>query len=88
MVCSAEAPSGVLPMIKLSFNEKRLILGVWLALCLLSVVNYYAGWALAGLREQAVLCTFLIATLLLHFMGPSLSEIQKSGDQQDSHERS
>jgi hypothetical protein len=65
-------------MSKLSFNGKRVVLGVWLLLCMFFVANYYLDIGVVGrFGKQAVILSFVVLALLQHFVGPSLSEVRE-----------
>ena len=65
-------------MSKLSFNGKRVVLGVWLLLCMFFVANYYLDIGVVGrFAKQAVILSFVVLALLQHFVGPSLSEVRE-----------
>ena len=65
-------------MSKLSFNGKRVVLGVWLLLCMFFVANYYLDIGVVGrFAKQAVILGFVVLALLQHFVGPSLSEVRE-----------
>jgi hypothetical protein len=65
-------------MSKLSFNGKRVVLGVWLLLCMFFVANYYLNLGVVGrFGKQAVILSFVVLALIQHFVGPSLSEVRE-----------
>ena len=65
-------------MSKLSFNGKRVVLVVWLLLCMFFVANYYLDIGVVGrFAKQAVILSFVVLALLQHFVGPSLSEVRE-----------
>ena len=65
-------------MSKLSFNGKRVVLGVWLLLCMFFVANYYLDIGVVGrFAKQAVILSFVVLALLQHFVGPSLSDVRE-----------
>jgi hypothetical protein len=70
-----------MPMTKLSFNGKRIVLGIALLICLLCVTNYYSNLGIFGrFDKQAVIASFIVVILIQHFIGPSFSEIQEYRD--------
>jgi hypothetical protein len=72
-------------MSKLSFNGKRVVLGVWLIECLLCVANYYLNWGVfARFAKQAVIVSFIVLVIVQHFIGPSLSEVREYRDKKRS----
>jgi len=65
----------------ISFNGKRVILGAWLLVCLLCVVNYYLGiGALGRFAKLAMILSFIFLVLVQHFVGPTLTEVQEYRD--------
>jgi hypothetical protein len=68
-------------MSKLSFNGKRVVLGIWLLECLFCVANYYLNMGVFGrFAKQAVIVSFIVLVIVQHFMGPSLSEVREYRD--------
>jgi len=61
----------------LSFNQRRLVLGIALLPCLLSSANYYFlkfGF-LEPYKKDAILFSYAILALAIRYVAPSLSEI-------------
>ena len=68
-------------MSKLSFNSKRIVLGVGLLACLLCVANYYLNFGVFGrFAKQAMIVSFIVLVLVQHYMGPTLTEVQEHRD--------
>jgi Ni,Fe-hydrogenase I cytochrome b subunit len=61
----------------LSFNQKRIGVGVFLALVLFSVINHFAGLGAFGrFSEEAMVAIFVLMFIWLVRVGPTLEEIQ------------
>jgi hypothetical protein len=72
-------------MNKLSFNGKRVVLGIWLLVCLLCVANYYLNLGVVGrFGKQAVIASFIVLAIVQHFIGPTLSEVREYRDKKRS----
>jgi hypothetical protein len=68
-------------MTKLSFNGKRVVLGIGLLVCLLCVANYYLNLGVFGrFAKQAVIVSFIVLVIVQHYIGPSLSEVREYRD--------
>lgn len=68
-------------MSTLSFNRKRVVLGIGLLLCLLCVANYYLNFGVFGrFGKQAVIISFIVLAIVQHFIGPTLSEVREYRD--------
>jgi hypothetical protein len=66
---------------KLSFNGKRVVLGIGLLVCLLCVANYYLNFGVFGrFGKQAVIVSFIVLVVVQHFVGPTLSEVRDYRD--------
>ena len=65
-------------MSKLSFNTKRVLLGIGLLVCLLCVANYFFNLGILGrFGKQAMIVSFIVLVIVQHFMGPTLSEVRE-----------
>ena len=65
-------------MNKLSFNGKRVVLGIGLLVCLLCVANYYLNCGFFGqFGKQALIMSFVVLALVQHYIGPTLSEVRE-----------
>ena len=68
-------------MSNFSFNKRRAVLGVFLLLCLLCVVNFYFKLGVFGrFSKQAVIISFVVLAVVQHFIGPTLSEVREYRD--------
>lgn len=68
-------------MSKISFNNKRVFLGISLLVCLLCVANYYMNLGIFGrFAKHAVIVSFILLVVVQHFIGPALSEVQECRD--------
>jgi hypothetical protein len=68
-------------MSKISFNNKRVVLGISLLVCLLCVANYCMNLGVFGrFAKHAVIVSFILLVLVQHFIGPSFSEVQEYSD--------
>jgi hypothetical protein len=66
----------------LTFNQKRLCLGIALGIDAICLANLELGWALFGpLDPKKVFIGSVVALVLIqHFVGPSLREVQEHRD--------
>jgi hypothetical protein len=72
-------------MSKLSFNSKRIVLGIGLLICLFCVANYYLNLGVLGrFAKQAAIASFIVLVIVQHFIGPSLSEVREYRDKKRS----
>jgi hypothetical protein len=68
-------------MTRLSFNGKRVVLGIGLLLCLLCVANDYLDLGVFGrFGRQATIVSFVVLAVVQHFLGPTLSEVREYRD--------
>ena len=68
-------------MSTLSFNGKRVVLGIGLLACLLCVANYYLNLGVFGrFGKHAVIVSFIVLALVQHYIGPTLSEVREYRD--------
>ena len=65
-----EATEMLLYMKKLSFNQKRILIGVWLLVSLGSLGNHYLEWGLFGNAGKKVMvgCYFVLGLLMLKWL--------------------
>jgi hypothetical protein len=67
-------------MSKLSFNGKRVVLGIGLLLCL-CVASYYLNLGVfARYGKHAVIVSFIVFAIVQHYIGLTLSEVRKYRD--------
>jgi len=67
----------------LSFNQKRLCLGIGLCAALWCCANYEFGWFFQPLcAKRMVVASFVILVLFQHFVGPSFQEVQDYRDRE------
>ena len=72
----------------LSFNRKRALLLPFAAAMALTGANVLAGWGLFGrLDRAAVTVTWVLAALVLHYIGPTIDEIRAYRDRLDAAKR-
>jgi hypothetical protein len=72
-----------MPKNELSFNGKRIVLGIALFICLLCVINYYFNFGIFGrFAKQVMIGGFILLVLIQHFVGPSFTEVQEYRDKQ------
>ena len=68
-------------MNKLSFNGKRVVLGMCLLVCLLCLGNLFLHLGVLGrFGKQAVVLSFIVVALVQHYVGPTLSEVREYRD--------
>ena len=73
---------------RLPFNQKRALLLPFAAAMALTGANVLAGWRLFGrLDRAAVAVTWVLAALVLHYVGPTVDEIRAYREQQDAAQR-
>ena len=61
-----------------SFHARRVIVGIALLPCLLSVINLYLKWGLFGhLDTAAVAVCFIALFLVMRYLGPTVREVKK-----------
>jgi hypothetical protein len=61
----------------LTFNNKRLIVGVALLPCLFCVVNYYLNFGIFGrFGKQVLVASFIALYLVMQFIGPTVDEVR------------
>ena len=71
-------------MDKISFNGKRAIAGVALAIILLCLANHYFGFNLIGrFSKDALLLSFILLAISIFYVGPTLSEQQDYRDRKN-----
>ena len=64
-------------MSPLSFNTKRVMVALALLAALTCLGNYYFEWAVFGsFAKMAVGASFVVLWAVLHFVGPTLREIE------------
>jgi hypothetical protein len=67
----------------LSFNQKRLCLGIVLFVALVCCANYEFGWFFQPVNaKRVVVVCFVILVLFQHFVGPTFQEVQDYRDRQ------
>ncbi len=66
----------------LTFNQKRLCLGIALGVAAICLANYELGWSLFGpLNPKKVFIGSVVALALIqHFVGPTFREVQEHRD--------
>jgi hypothetical protein len=68
-------------MSKLSFNGKRVVLGMCLLVCLLCIANLFLDLGVFGrFGKQAVVFAFIVVALVQHYVGPTLGEVREYRD--------
>jgi hypothetical protein len=68
-------------MIKLSFNGKRVVIGIAVVLCLLCIANNYLNVDVFGrFGKQAMTTSFIVLALALRFFMPTPQEFQEYQD--------
>jgi hypothetical protein len=61
----------------ISFRVRRLIVGIALLPCILSVANIHFKWALfGGLDKVAVAVCFIALFLVMRYIGPTVQEVE------------
>jgi hypothetical protein len=62
---------------KLTFNQKRLCLGIGLCVTALCLANYALGWSMFGSLnpKKVFIGSVVILALFQHFVGPTLQEV-------------
>ena len=69
-------------MRQLTFNEKRVALGVLLVIALASVANCLLDLNIAGpYGKQVIILCFVAMVLFQHFVGPSLEDVIRYREQ-------
>ena len=71
-----------MPVVSLTFNQKRLCLGIALGAAAICLANLEFGWSLFGpLNPKKVFIgSVLVIALVQHFVGPTLREVQEYRD--------
>ena len=66
----------------LTFNQKRLCLGIALGVAAICLANYELGWSLFGpLNPKKVFIGSVVALAQIrHFVGPTFREVQEHRD--------
>jgi len=65
-------------MNKLSFNGKRLVVGIASLPALFCVVNYFFELHVFGRFDvRALILSFIVAAIVLNYFGPTLHEVQE-----------
>jgi hypothetical protein len=68
-------------MIKLSFNGKRIVIGIAVVLCLLCIANNYLNVGVFGrFGKQAMTTSFIVLALALRFFMPTAQQFQEYQD--------
>jgi hypothetical protein len=68
-------------MLRLSFNSRRAIVGVALALTLFCLINYYLGFGLFGsLDKKVLIASFGVLGFCILYIGPTMGELREYRD--------
>lgn len=60
----------------MTFNQKRGVVAVFLAIALLSAGNAVFGWGIfQGYQRQLVIASFCLLAIAIKYFGPSIAEI-------------
>jgi hypothetical protein len=67
---------------RLSFNQKRLCLGIGLCVVALCLANYELGWYMFGSLnpKRVFIGSVVLLALFQHFVGPTLQEVYEYRD--------
>ena len=62
---------------RLSFNQKRLCVGIGLCVVALCLANYELGWSMFGSvnPKKGFVGSVVLLVLVHHFIGPTLQEV-------------
>ena len=67
----------------LSFNQKRVCLGIGLFVAVVCCANYEFGWFLSPVNAKRIMVvSFVILVLFQHFVGPTFQEVQDYRDRE------
>lgn len=68
-------------MASLSFNQRRLIVGVASVVPLFSLINYFFDLKLLGKFDiKAIIASFILLAIVLNYFGPTLYEVRRHRD--------
>lgn len=63
---------------RFTLKTRRVFVGIALVPALLSVLNYYLGWGLAGdYAEEAIGLAFVGLFLVMRYLGPTVEELRR-----------
>jgi hypothetical protein len=68
-------------MSKITYNGKRIVLGIGLLFWFLCVANYYLNLGMSGrFGKHVVILVFVVLLLFQHYIGPSFTEVREHRD--------
>jgi hypothetical protein len=66
----------------MTFNQKRLCVGIAAVVAALCLANYELGWSIFGSLDakKVFIGSMVLLALVVHYLGPTLREVQEYRD--------